>query len=266
MLSPIAYWNALNPGNGPAYAPLSYALVSELQQMLVNKKKNRSTKTDVVLFLEHSPTFTVGKRGWSEYPDNSSSVKRLEAGAEFCKSNRGGLATFHGPGQLIVYPILSLNPWKPDLRWYVKALQRSTIDAIEKLGVNELPTTEDDVESCSPQSLLGVWMGKGQRKLASIGFHAERWIVSHGLALNVTVDLGWFDRIVPCGLKDKQVTSIQKECPYLDSSLLSLSHISTLYISSLSQQFNRPLIPLQEADPSLYCEVNSFISEYHLVK
>ena len=134
-------------------------------------------------------------------------------GIQVADCGRGGDVTYHGPGQLVGYPIVDLNRWKRDLHWYLRQLEQTLIDALGELGL----------ASFRYPAFTGVWVGDesalddsgratGQvRKIGSIGVHVSRWVTWHGFALNVEPDLGWFDRIVPCGITDKGVTSLAAE-------------------------------------------------------
>ena len=147
---------------------------------------------DVLLLLEHPPVVTLGR--------NSHAVNLLQpAGIEVFEVERGGDVTFHGPGQLVGYPILDLRAYKQDLHWYLRTLEQVLIDA---LGILAIPAERNP-------GLTGVWT-RG-RKIASIGIHVKQWVTWHGFALNVTTDLSHFDRIVPCGIQGVEMTSVQKE-------------------------------------------------------
>jgi lipoyl(octanoyl) transferase len=147
---------------------------------------------DTILMLEHPPVYTLG-RGADE---------RFMAGAPadvpVFRVSRGGQVTFHGPGQLIVYPILKLEGASRDVMRYLRMLEESAIDALARCGI----------DSGRRAGLTGVWIG--DRKIASIGVGLRRWITLHGIALNVSTDLGYFERIVPCGIAGCEMTSIAR--------------------------------------------------------
>jgi lipoate-protein ligase B len=147
---------------------------------------------DVLLLLEHPPVVTLGR--------NAHAVNLLQpAGIEVFEVERGGDVTFHGPGQLVGYPILDLRAYKQDLHWYLRTLEQALIDA---LGILAIPAERNP-------GLTGVWtLG---RKIASIGIHVKQWVTWHGFALNVTTDLTHFERIVPCGIQGVQMTSVEQE-------------------------------------------------------
>lgn len=149
-----------------------------------------------MLLLQHSPVYTVGLRSKEYTADEEARLRSL--GADFVRSNRGGLITFHGPGQLTVYPILHLPHMSRTLKWYVCALERSVIRACRTLGVET---------HTSPYT--GVWVSDTS-KICAIGIQGRR-VTTHGLALNCNTDLSWFERIVPCGLEGKDVTSLSRE-------------------------------------------------------
>lgn len=149
-----------------------------------------------LILVEHHPVYTLGLRqvGWSA--EDEQKLRLL--GADFCRTNRGGLVTFHGPGQLVAYPIVHLQAYGKGLRWYVCQLERTVVDAVQRFGVQAGTTAQ-----------TGVWVDG--RKLASIGVHASQFVTMHGVALNCNVDLRWFEHIVPCGIEGVQMTSLSKE-------------------------------------------------------
>lgn len=153
---------------------------------------------NVIILTEHSPTYTIGIRHKGYSADEAERLRAL--GATFHKTNRGGLITFHGPGQLIAYPIINLKQFQPSIRWYVCQLERTIIELCRRF---ELPLPA----RTSPDT--GVWIE--DRKICAIGLHVSRYVTMHGLALNCDTDLGWFEHIVPCGLEGKGVTSLSKE-------------------------------------------------------
>ncbi|KAM9321142.1 octanoyl-[acyl-carrier-protein]:protein N-octanoyltransferase LIPT2, mitochondrial [Gastrophryne carolinensis] len=151
---------------------------------------------DRLLLLEHRPVYTVGIRH-NRYTERDE-VRLRGLGADFHRTDRGGLITFHGPGQLVCYPVLSLRRLRTSLRAYVCGLEGAAIGLCRGLGV---------MAARSPDT--GVWVG--DRKIAAIGVHCSRHITWHGLALNCNTDLSWFQHIVPCGIEGKGVTSLSAE-------------------------------------------------------
>ena len=147
---------------------------------------------DLLVLLEHPPVVTLGR--------NSHATNLLRPdGVDVFEVERGGDVTFHGPGQLVGYPILDLSAYKQDLHWYLRTLEQALIEALALL----------DIPAERTPGFTGVWT-RG-RKIASIGIHVKQWVTWHGFALNVTTDLSHFDRIVPCGIQNVVMTSVQKE-------------------------------------------------------
>jgi lipoate-protein ligase B len=153
---------------------------------------------DTLLLVEHPPVVTLG-RGWraSSLPLDPDALRTR--GIEVFEIERGGDVTYHGPGQLVGYPILDLQGLKPDLHWYLRQLEEALIRALAHL----------DIPAERNTGYTGVWT-RG-RKIASIGIHVRQWVTWHGFALNVTTDLSPFDLIVPCGIPGVAMTSVEKE-------------------------------------------------------
>jgi lipoyl(octanoyl) transferase len=172
---------------------ISYAEALALQQQLAAERKE-GLVPDHLLLLEHPHVITLGRNGHMENVLAGDDVLS-RAGIEFHPTNRGGDVTYHGPGQLVGYPILDLREWKRDVGAYVRGLEQALIDTLADYGI----------EAGRIPKLTGVWVG--ERKIAAIGVHLSRWVTSHGFALNVNTDLSYFQYIVPCGLT-KPVTSM----------------------------------------------------------
>jgi lipoyl(octanoyl) transferase len=157
-----------------------------------------------LLFVEHPPVYTLGKSGHMENVllDEAGMEQR---GATFFRTNRGGDITYHGPGQLVGYPILDLEKFRTDLGWYLRSLEEVGIRVLAEYGIRG---------DRSPGE-TGIWIDAGirgrERKICAMGVRCSRWVTMHGFALNVNTDLSWFGNIVPCGIPDKQVTSMDKE-------------------------------------------------------
>lgn len=176
---------------------IDYGKGLRLQQYLSSLHDNsENTVQNTLLCLEHFPVYTIGIR--TKQYGLEQEIELKKKGAEFHRTNRGGLITFHGPGQLVVYPIINLKYFKPSIRWYVNQIENTVIDLCGKFGLNG---------ETSPHT--GVWIG--DNKICAIGIHGSRFITTHGLALNCNIDLSWFDHIVPCGIEGKGVTSLAKE-------------------------------------------------------
>ena len=169
-----------------------YAEALEWQRRLADDRIAGRLPHDLLLLLEHPPVLTLGRNS------HSTNVLRPD-GVDVFEVERGGDVTFHGPGQLVGYPILDLRQHRQDLHWYLRTLEQALIDGLNELGI---PAERNS-------GWTGVWT-RG-RKIASIGIHVKQWVTWHGFALNVTTDLGWFDRIVPCGIPGVVMTSVEKE-------------------------------------------------------
>jgi lipoyl(octanoyl) transferase len=177
---------------------LSYAEGLELQARLVAERK-AGLIPDQLLLLQHFPVITLGVKTRNDRSHVIGTSEMLRArGVEVVESGRGGDVTFHGPGQLVGYPIVDLKPDRCDVHRYVRDLEEVLIRALATLGV----------EAGRSPGLTGVWVGSD--KIAAIGVRISRWITSHGFALNANTDLSHFDLIVPCGIRDRGVTSIQR--------------------------------------------------------
>lgn len=180
-------------------------LQKHLQQRLVqSKRKGKSGEPGYLLFCEHRPVITIGKSGKMDHL-TASKLELENASIEFHKINRGGDITFHGPGQLTVYPILDLDQYYNDVHRYVREIEEVVIRTLDYFGI----------KGSRVDGYTGVWIidGQGRRKIAAIGVHMSRWVSMHGMALNVNTDLSHFDRIIPCGIvdEDTSVTSISQE-------------------------------------------------------
>ena len=169
-----------------------------------NRKENLALKTpNYFIFVTHPHVYTLGKSG--DISNLLLSEKQLESkGAKYYKINRGGDITYHGPGQIVGYPILDLENFFTDIHQYLRFLEEIII----------LTLAEYNIEASRSDGETGVWLGVGTpfaRKICAMGVRASRWVTMHGLALNVNVDLGYFDNIIPCGIRGKAVTSLNVE-------------------------------------------------------
>lgn len=175
-----------------------------LLQQKIKAKQNGILKNDYLLFVEHNPVFTLGKNG-KEKNLLVNEIFLSQKGIEYFHINRGGDITFHGPEQLVGYPILDLDNYKSDLGWYLRSLEEVIILTIKEYGL----------QGERSKGETGVWLDasiKGkERKICAMGIRCSRWVTMHGFALNVNVDLNYFNFITPCGIADKKVTSIEKE-------------------------------------------------------
>ena len=178
--------------------PVSYTDALALQHRAVERSKTREFSDSEVLFLlEHPHVYTLGRNARREHL--LVSEERLRTlGAEVCKCDRGGDITYHGPGQLVGYPILDLRRHRRDVGWYMRSLEEVVIRTAKDLGV----------KAERRPGFTGVWAGG--EKLASLGVHINRWVTSHGFAFNVNTDLSYFEHIVPCGLPEVRMISLEK--------------------------------------------------------
>lgn len=175
-----------------------YAQVLELQRRLARDRISGALPQDVLLLVEHNPVITLGRASKEKHLLSSAEFLATR-GVELFEVERGGDVTFHGPGQLVGYPIVALRRHKQDLHWYLRQLEQALILALGKYGIpGELST-----------GYTGVWTNG--KKIASIGVHARDWVTWHGFALNVTTDLSYFDLIVPCGINGVVMTSMARE-------------------------------------------------------
>ena len=201
-----------------------YAEALELQQSLVDARK-RDEAPDTLLLLEHPHVITLGRAA-----DKSNIIappSLLAArGVEVFETGRGGDVTYHGPGQLVGYPIINLAPDRCDLRRYVRDLQEVLIRTAADFGV----------EAARHAQHIGVWVG--DEKLAAIGIRVSRWVTMHGFAFNVTTDLDYFQLIVPCGLADHGVTSLEK----LLGSKIELPEVAARVVHHFAEIFQREVV------------------------
>jgi len=201
-------------------------LVSQVQADLSSGRQASNT----LVLVEHSPVYTTGIRT-REY-SQAEEERLVKLGAEFVRTNRGGLITFHGPGQLVCYPILNLRDFAPEsstrkamlgMKWYVHTLEQLVIDLLAGLGVEG---------ERSPHT--GVWVGRN--KICAMGVHSNNLVTSHGLALNCNTDMAWFGHIVPCGITEEGtgVTSLTRE---LERSV-PIEEVTDMLVDQFCQTFN----------------------------
>ncbi|MFN4124091.1 MAG: lipoyl(octanoyl) transferase LipB [Flavobacteriales bacterium] len=188
-------------------------LESIINQKIANRDLDKFNQTDnYLLFCEHPHVYTLGKSGSAEHLLlNNQGLE--EKKATFYKINRGGDITYHGPGQLVMYPIFDLDNFFTDIHKYLRYLEEAAIQVCAQYGI-----MADRYEGYT-----GVWLDADKpsaRKICAMGVKCSRWVTMHGIAFNVKPDLSYFNHIIPCGIKDKDVTSLQRElgakCPSLD--------------------------------------------------
>jgi len=221
---------------------VDYRKALTLQEHLVQHTKKRlkegKDSSDYLVLLQHSPVYTTGMRTKDYTAEEEAYLVGL--GADFVRTNRGGLITFHGPGQLVAYPILNLNNYVPQanrrkaglgMRWYVNTLEEVVIRVCAEFGLTG---------SRSPHT--GVWLG--DNKVCAMGVHSSQLVTSHGLALNANIDLSWFGRIVPCGIVGKGVTSLTNEL----ARDVSVAEVEPYLIKHFAQQFSSNVIEPKPLD------------------
>jgi lipoyl(octanoyl) transferase len=179
---------------------IGYAEAWALQKRVAAARKSAAIE-DVLLLCEHPHVITQGRNGKRENLLATEQVLR-QKGVEFHATDRGGDITYHGPGQIVGYPILNLGAIRRDVVWYVRMLEEAMIRATADFGIT--------AERIAGKT--GIWVGSegAEEKLAAIGVHVSRWVTSHGFAYNVATDLRYFDLIVPCGIADRKATSLEK--------------------------------------------------------
>lgn len=177
---------------------MPYAEALELQRHIARDRISGAVPHDVLLLVEHPPVVTLGRASKQKHLIASPDFL-AQKGVELFEVERGGDVTFHGPGQLVGYPIIDLKQHRLDLHWYLRKIEEALINTLADLGI----------KSERNPAYTGVWTR--DRKIASIGVHARDWVTWHGFALNVTTDLSYFDLIVPCGIDGVTMTSIARE-------------------------------------------------------
>jgi lipoyl(octanoyl) transferase len=174
----------------------NYKQVWELQKKIHQAKQTGFTD-DVLITVEHEPVYTLGKTGSRDHILISDDQMKAK-GIRYYEIDRGGDITYHGPGQLVVYPILDLNNYYKDTHRYLRDLEEVVIVTLKELNI----------DSHREEEFTGVWAG--EEKICAIGIKVSRWITMHGIAFNINTDLSYFDKIIPCGIFHKGVTSIEK--------------------------------------------------------
>ncbi len=198
-----------------------------------NRREELSLETpNYFFFVEHPHVYTLGKSG--DLSNLLLSEKQLDAkGATFYKINRGGDITYHGPGQIVGYPIMDLENFFTDIHKYLRFLEEAIILTLAEYGLD-----------CGrSEGETGVWLGAGTpfaRKICALGVRASRWVTMHGFALNVNVDLGYFDNIIPCGIRGKAVTSLNVE---LGVNKVDEAEVKAKILKHFAQLFEAKFVP-----------------------
>ncbi len=224
-----------------------YKSAWDYQEALFNgivdiKIQNRREETNLptpnyFLFVEHPHVYTLGKSG--DISNLLLSEKQLsEKGATFYKINRGGDITYHGPGQIVGYPILDLENFFTDIHKYLRLLEEAIILALSEYGIT----------GARSEGETGVWLDVGTpfaRKICAMGVRASRWVTMHGFALNVNADLGYFDNIIPCGIRGKAVTSLHVE---LGVEKVDEAEVKSKIIKHFSLLFDASIVRFENTD------------------
>lgn len=202
--------------------PIPYLEAWQWQKDLVKARQQNANLPDVLILLEHPSVYTLGQGASLDFLKFALDT----AGIECHRVERGGEVTYHALGQIVGYPILNLNAYQRDLHWYLRQLEEVIILVLQQY---DLPATRID-------GLTGVWV-EGQ-KIAQVGIKVSRWITMHGFALNVNLDMAGFDRIVPCGIRDRSCCSLAQFIPHV-----SIDEVYKAIATTFAQVFNVALIP-----------------------
>lgn len=214
---------------------MRYAEASALQKRIVAARKIGAVP-DLVLLAEHPHVITLGRNAKREHLLASAALLR-QMNVEVSESDRGGDITYHGPGQTVAYPILNLAEIRRDLVWYVRQLEEAMIGASAEFGVR--------AERRAGRT--GIWVEAAgasgdEEKLGAIGVHVSRWVTSHGLAYNVATDLRYFELIVPCGIRDRKATSLEKIC----GRAVGMDEVAPRMVKQLGNCFDREFKPVSK--------------------
>jgi lipoate-protein ligase B len=209
---------------------LDYESALELQLRVCELKKT-GLVPDVLLLLEHPPVITLGRNGnWHNLVVSEETLRAR--GVSRHQADRGGDITFHGPGQLVGYPLLKLEPHERDTHRYMRNLEETIIRVLDEFGI----------QAGREEKLTGVWTNAG--KICAMGVHISRWVTRHGFALNVNTDLSFYDLIVPCGLVGKRVHSMQKAL----GREVDLREVAEKLTGHFGRIFEREMIPITPSD------------------
>jgi len=222
---------------------MDYKAALSIQNNLVKRIQagipTNGDRYNTLVLVEHNPVYTTGIRSEEYSQAEEDRLKGL--GADFVRTKRGGLITFHGPGQLVAYPILNIKDFAPEnsrrksllgMKWYVSTLEQLVIDLIKEWGL---------VGTRSPHT--GVWVGNN--KICAMGVHNSNMVTCHGLALNCNTDLRWFNHIVPCGIQGAGVTSLTQEVG--KERVVTVEEVKDLFVKQFMKTFNCEIIPVEES-------------------
>ncbi len=213
---------------------MAYGPSCQLQREVVEARKAGDIP-DVLLLCEHPHVITLGRNGKREHLRASEHLL-AQMNVEFRSSDRGGDITYHGPGQVVGYPILDLCEHRRDVRWYVEQLEEVMIRVTADFGLSARRIPDKH----------GVWLDKpeGEEKLAAIGVHLSRWVTSHGFAYNVSTDLRYFDLIVPCGIADKRTASLERAL----GRNVRAAEVRPALIEHFGKVFDREMAPVSRVE------------------
>jgi lipoate-protein ligase B len=218
--------------------PRGYEETLALQRTIAHARISGAIAEDVLLLVEHPPVVTLGRASKGQHLLASPALLAAR-GVELFEVDRGGDVTFHGPGQLVGYPIVDLKRHRQDLHWYLRQLEEVLIRGVAPFGI----------AAERKPGKTGVWTAGGTRKLASIGVHARDWVTWHGFALNVTTDLSFFDLMVPCGIADVEMTSIAHELNATGADAIELgSRTRTAVAGAFGALFGLAVTPVSPSE------------------
>ncbi len=183
-------------------------------------KKQQGSADDILYTVEHNNVYTLGKTGSRDHILINDEEMKAK-GISYYEIDRGGDITYHGPGQLVAYPILDLNNYYKDTHRYLRDLEETVILTLKELGI----------EAHREEEFTGVWVG--EEKICAIGIKVSRWITMHGIAFNINTDLSYFDKIIPCGIFHKGVTSIEK----ITGKKADMAEIKKMYVNNFLKTF-----------------------------
>lgn len=217
---------------------MPYADALVLQREVARARIAGEIDEDVLLLVEHPPVITLGRSSKSAHMLATPEYLQ-QRGVELFEVERGGDVTFHGPGQLVGYPIIDLKRHRRDLHWYLRQVEEFLIRALASYGLH----------GTRRSAYTGVWIG--DRKIASIGVHARDWVTWHGFALNVSTDLGYFDLIVPCGIPAVRMTSLNAELP---NDPQSMAAVARAVVGAAGATFDLSPRPIAAHDLTVHLE------------
>ena len=199
----------------------NYKQVWDLQKK-THLNKQKAAEEDILYTVEHNHVYTLGKTGSRDHILINDEEMKAK-GISYYEIDRGGDITYHGPGQLVAYPILDLNNYYKDTHRYLRELEETVILTLKDIGI----------DAHREEEFTGVWVG--DEKICAIGIKVSRWITMHGIAFNINTDLSYFDKIIPCGIFHKGVTSVQK----LTGEKADFEKIKNLFVKNFREVFNR---------------------------